>query len=229
MVPSNRVDFRASPIKCIADFFLYMFQDRKLQPSTIDGYRSSTAHKLGNSPIDVLDPLKRPPWSTWHSRLSSSWIWILASAGLRSILGSIKTSDTTQTGSRCLSTHHPAFFRRISWPKSVQTVWPQWLFLPWPQPWTNHSRLTSLYAQLDPYGTIWIEPYSSGRIKSWSLSPSTRFWQGYLLLSHHGSSRLWSYACEPSDQETFTLIIISLSLDNSEHLQTVLLEGCGLG
>ena len=32
---------------------MYLFQDRKLQPSTIDGYRSAIADKLGNSPINV--------------------------------------------------------------------------------------------------------------------------------------------------------------------------------
>ena len=31
---------------------MYLFQDRKLQPSTIDGYRSAIADKLGNSPIN---------------------------------------------------------------------------------------------------------------------------------------------------------------------------------
>ena len=46
---SNQVDFRAPPIKSVAD----LFQDRKLQPSTIDGYRSAIAGKLGNSPINV--------------------------------------------------------------------------------------------------------------------------------------------------------------------------------
>ena len=50
---SNQVDFRASPINSIADFLLYLFQDSKLQPSTIDWYRSATADKLGNSPIIV--------------------------------------------------------------------------------------------------------------------------------------------------------------------------------
>ena len=50
---SNHVDFRAPPIKSIADFPLYLFQDRKLQPSTIDGYRSAIADKVGNSPINV--------------------------------------------------------------------------------------------------------------------------------------------------------------------------------
>ena len=41
------------PIKSVADFLLYLFQDRKLQPSTIDGYRSAIADKLGNCPIYV--------------------------------------------------------------------------------------------------------------------------------------------------------------------------------
>ena len=50
---SNQVDFRATPLKAIADFLLYLFQDRKLQPGTIDGYRSAIADKLGNSPINV--------------------------------------------------------------------------------------------------------------------------------------------------------------------------------
>ena len=45
---SNKVDFRAPPVKSVADFLMYLFQDRKLQPSTIDGYRSAIADKLGN-------------------------------------------------------------------------------------------------------------------------------------------------------------------------------------
>ena len=50
---SNQVDFRALPIKSIDDFLLYLLQARKLQPSTIDGDRSSIADKLGNLPIYV--------------------------------------------------------------------------------------------------------------------------------------------------------------------------------
>ena len=50
---SNQVDFRAPSIKSIADFLLHLFQDRKLQPSTIDGYRSAIADKFGNSPYIV--------------------------------------------------------------------------------------------------------------------------------------------------------------------------------
>ena len=50
---SNQVDFRAPPLKAIADFLLHLFQEKKLQPGTIDGYRSGIADKLGNSTINV--------------------------------------------------------------------------------------------------------------------------------------------------------------------------------
>ena len=50
---SNQVDFRAPPLKAIADFLLHLFQDKKLQPGTIDGYRSAIADKLGNTPVNV--------------------------------------------------------------------------------------------------------------------------------------------------------------------------------
>ena len=50
---NNQVDFRAPPLKAIADSLLHLFQDRKLQPGTIDGYRSAIADKLGNSTINV--------------------------------------------------------------------------------------------------------------------------------------------------------------------------------
>ena len=50
---NNQVDFRAPPVKSVVDFLLYLFQDRKLQPSTIDGYRSAIADKLGNSPFNI--------------------------------------------------------------------------------------------------------------------------------------------------------------------------------
>ena len=55
---TNQVDVRAPPVKSVADFLLYLFEDRKLQPSTIDGYRSAIADKLGNSP-DLQDSFHR--------------------------------------------------------------------------------------------------------------------------------------------------------------------------
>ena len=45
--------FRAPPINSIADFLLYLFKERKVQPSTIDGLRLAIADKLGNSPSNV--------------------------------------------------------------------------------------------------------------------------------------------------------------------------------
>ena len=50
---NHKVDFRSPPVKSVADFLLYLFQDRKLQPSTIDGYRSAIADKLGNSLLNI--------------------------------------------------------------------------------------------------------------------------------------------------------------------------------
>ena len=50
---TNEVVVRAPPVKSIADFLLYLFQVPKLQPSIIDGYRSTVADKLGNMPINV--------------------------------------------------------------------------------------------------------------------------------------------------------------------------------
>ena len=50
---TNQVDFRTPPIKSVADFLMYLFEDRKLQPSTIDGYRSAIADKLGNSTFNI--------------------------------------------------------------------------------------------------------------------------------------------------------------------------------
>ena len=50
---TNQVDFRSPPIKSVADFLLYLFEVKKLQPSTIDGYRSAIADKLGNPTVNI--------------------------------------------------------------------------------------------------------------------------------------------------------------------------------
>ena len=47
------MNLRAPTLKAIADFLLHLFQDKKLQLGTIDGYRSAIADKLGNSTINV--------------------------------------------------------------------------------------------------------------------------------------------------------------------------------
>ena len=50
---SSQVDFRSPSTTQIADFLLYLFQEKHLQPSTIDGYMSAIADKLGNSSLNV--------------------------------------------------------------------------------------------------------------------------------------------------------------------------------
>ena len=50
---TNKVDFRAPPINSVADFLMYLFEDRMLQPSTIDGYRSAISDKLGNPSLNI--------------------------------------------------------------------------------------------------------------------------------------------------------------------------------
>ena len=50
---TNQVDFRTPPVKSVADFLMYLFEERKLQPSTIDGYRSAIAAKLGSSTLNI--------------------------------------------------------------------------------------------------------------------------------------------------------------------------------
>ena len=47
------MDFRSPSVKQIADFLLYLFQVKLLQPSTIDGYRTAIADKVGNSRINI--------------------------------------------------------------------------------------------------------------------------------------------------------------------------------
>ena len=50
---TNQVDFRSPPVKSVADFLMYLFEDKKLQPSTIGGYRSAIADKLGNTTVNI--------------------------------------------------------------------------------------------------------------------------------------------------------------------------------
>ena len=48
---SSQVDFRAPSLKQVADFLLYLFKERQLQPSTIEGYRTAIADMVGNDPV----------------------------------------------------------------------------------------------------------------------------------------------------------------------------------
>ena len=50
---SKQVDFKSPPLNSVADFLLYLFEVKNLQPSTIDGYRSAIADKLGNATFNI--------------------------------------------------------------------------------------------------------------------------------------------------------------------------------
>ena len=50
---SNKVDFRSPSVNQIADFLLYLFKERNLQPSTIDGYRTAIADMVGNDKLHI--------------------------------------------------------------------------------------------------------------------------------------------------------------------------------
>ena len=50
---AHQVDFHSPSVEQIADFLLHIFQDKKLQPSTIDGYRSAIADKVGNFTVNI--------------------------------------------------------------------------------------------------------------------------------------------------------------------------------
>ena len=179
---SNQVDFMAPPLKAIADFLLHLFQDRKLQPGTIDGYRSSIADKPGNVPINVskdenltrlLDTFHRdrpkgrrgiPSWnlSLVLHQLTKAPFAPLKEASLKHLMIKTVFLQALGSGKRRSEIHawlhknirhqsdwskvslypHPAFCPRISWPRRVQIVWPQWSFQPWPPLWISHSRVT---------------------------------------------------------------------------------------
>ena len=50
---SNEVDFRSPSVNQIAEFLLYLFKERNLQPSTIEGYRTAIADMVGNDKLNI--------------------------------------------------------------------------------------------------------------------------------------------------------------------------------
>ena len=50
---THMVDFRSPSVTQIADFLLYLFSEKNLQPSTIDEYRTAIADMLGNDSLNI--------------------------------------------------------------------------------------------------------------------------------------------------------------------------------
>ena len=127
-------------------------RDRHKGRRGIPSWNSPGVSPIGKAPFK---PLKEAFLKHWPSRLFSSWPWVRANAGVRSMLGKTKTSDTSQTGQKCLCTQHPTSFPRTSWPRRVQTVWPQWLCQPWPQLWISPSILIGPCVRSQHCATYW--------------------------------------------------------------------------
>ena len=49
----NKVDFRSPSVNQIAEFLLFLFKEKNLQPSTIDGYRTAIADMVGNESLNI--------------------------------------------------------------------------------------------------------------------------------------------------------------------------------
>ena len=47
------MDFQLPSVNQIADFLLHLFEERKLQPSTIEGYRTAIADMVGNDRLNI--------------------------------------------------------------------------------------------------------------------------------------------------------------------------------
>ena len=171
------------------------------------------------------------------------------------MLGYIRTSDTSQTGLRCLCIPHPASYPRTSWLRKIQIVWLQWSSQPWHHLWIGHSRVTGPYVQLEPCATTWTGLQTSGRIRSSSLFVS--FKKGFDKDISPATISSWIkqtvvLCYELSDQEALTLHQVKahdvrafaaskafqsgISLDQilsachwKSHLHPILFEGCCLG
>ena len=50
---TNKLDFRSPSLSQLTDFLLHLFQEKHLQPSTIDGYRTAIADKIGNDRFNI--------------------------------------------------------------------------------------------------------------------------------------------------------------------------------
>ena len=219
----NQVDFRAPPIKSIADFLLYLFQDRKLQPSTINGYRSAIADKLGNSSVNVskdenltylLDSFHRGRpkgrrgmpscnLSLVLHQLTKAPFEPLKDAYLRHLTFKTVFLLALGSGKRKSEIHawlhknwslypSPSFLSKNQLakegPDSVAPV-----VIPALAPTLEKSlKGDRSLCQSEPCVITWTGPQISGRIRSWSLSPSRKALTRTSPLppSPHGSSRL---------------------------------------
>ena len=74
------------------------------------------------------------------------------------MFGKTEILDTSPTGQGVPVPVTQLSLPRISWPKRVQTVWPQGYNSPGPQLWIDPSSLTGPSVQSGHCATIWTGP-----------------------------------------------------------------------
>ena len=212
---------------------MYLFQDRKLQPSTIDGYRSVIADKLGNSPLSiskdenltrlldsfhrdrpkgwsgipswnlslVLHQLTKPPFepiqeaSLKHLTFKTVFLLALGSGKRRSEIHACQNTNIGHQSdwSKVSLYPSPSFLSKNQLaqegPDSVAPV-----VIPALAP-TLDKSLKSDRSLCPVRALRYYLDRTSGRIRSWFLSPSRKVStkSSHLPPSPHGSSRPRSY------------------------------------
>ena len=99
----------------------------------------------------------------------------------------------------------PSFLSKNQLAKEGRVVWPQWLYQPWPQLWIGPSSLTGIFVWSEHCATIWTGPQTSGRIRSWSLSPSRKVSTKTPATISSWIKQTVILCYELSDQEAYTL------------------------
>ena len=122
---------------------------------------SLVLYQLTKAPFE---PLKEA--SLKHLTFKTVFLLALASGKRRSEIHAwLHENIRNQTGQRCPCTPYLAFCPRTSWLKRAQTVWPRWLYQPWPPLWISHLRVTGPYVQSEPWVIIWTGPLILGRTR----------------------------------------------------------------
>ena len=229
---TNQVDFRAPPVKSVADFLMYLFEDRKLQPSTIDGYRSAIADKRGNSSLNIskdenltrlLDSFHRdrpkgrrgiPSWnlSLVLHQLTKAPFEPIKEASLKHLtfktvfllaLGSSKRRSEIHAWQN-KNIRHQSDWSRVS-------LYPSTVFFPRTS-WPKRVRTAWLQWSYQPWPRLWISPSSL-------IGPSVRseccatIWTG-----PQTSGRIKNWSLSPSRKVSTRTSHLTLSPHGSNRL-----------
>ena len=139
------------------------------------------------------------------------------------MLGRTWTSDISQTGQKLslplsqLSLQEPAG-------QGGSRQLPQWLFQLWPQLWRSHLGLIGSCVWSELWASIWTEPQAEqglATISSWIKQT--------VILCYEFLEALILHWVKDHDVSFLGTNPVSLPLEVTEHLHTILSEGCGLG